>query len=517
MRGLDFEDLPEFIERRAPAAVRALALAHAEELFGWTEGAPLCMRFLMGLLLDMTWEELIGVMQGLGPATGGNVGVKSLCAFAVENYAVQNPLAGVLLNRMVHAVGGVPFPALRNLFWGDLGNDEQMRSVINGLTARGLLESDDYRQRAVIHPVVRRYLEDNAALLGEEWRRRHAAFYLGQARQYQMLPLERWPEVDMDWGNIFRGADWCAQRVEGVWGSPALEMLAVPQQELETVAQHAEVPQLRPDLRLARDYAVALADYAFWRHPPGIVRWLAVGAMAALALNDLRSYAWCLMNIGRQLFFLGRLPEAIQWLDRARPIFDQRDLLTDLANVHTDLGTTYRVLDEPRRALDHFLAAFDCAAQLGDQHALATTYMNLGSAYFSLQQYERALTEHRKALRIALRTNDRNLTASVYNNMGLVSEAMEQFDDAVRAYEYALHLFRQSEDVTGVSACYNNLGSVCYARGDLTQAQHWYEEDRRSWSSAGVDGSGGDPPQPGPCRARTGQSAGRARLLSAEP
>ncbi len=354
------------------------------------------------------------------------------------------------------------------------------------MTARGLLESDDYRQRAVIHPVVRRYLEDNAALLGEEWRRRHAAFYLGQARQYQMLPLERWPEVDMDWGNIFRGADWCAQRVEGVWGSPALEMLADPQQELETVAQHAEVPQLRPDLRLARDYAVALADYAFWRHPPGIVRWLAVGAMAALALNDLRSYAWCLMNIGRQLFFLGRLPEAIQWLDRARPIFDQRDLLTDLANVHTDLGTTYRVLDEPRRALDHFLAAFDCAAQLGDQHALATTYMNLGSAYFSLQQYERALTEHRKALRIALHTNDRNLTASVYNNMGLVSEAMEQFDDAVHAYEYALHLFRQSEDVTGVSACYNNLGSVCYARGDLTQARHWYDEDRQLLEQRGA-------------------------------
>ena len=354
LSGLEQADLPEFIQRRAPAPIRALAMTHTEELFAWTEGAPLCMRFLMGLLLDMPWQELVGIMQGLEPASGGNVSVKSLCAFAVEHHAIQNPTAGVLLNRMIHAVGGVPFPALRNLFWGDLGSDRVLQATVDGLAIRGLLELDAFRQRVVIHPVVRRYLEENAALLGEEWRRRHAAFYLGQARQYQMLPLQRWAEVDLDWGNIFRGADWCAQRVEGVWASPAQEMLTDPKYDLETLAQHPDIPALRPDLRLARDYAVALADYAFWRHPPGIVRWLAVGAVAALALDDIRSYAWCLMNIGRQLFFLGRLQEAIQWFDRARPIFDQRDLLAELANVYTDLGTTYRVLDEPRQALDTF-------------------------------------------------------------------------------------------------------------------------------------------------------------------
>jgi hypothetical protein len=40
------------------------------------------------------------------------------------------------------------------------------------------------------------------------------------------------------------------------------------------------------------DYALALAHYAFWRHPPGILRWLTVGAVAAMATQNMRDYAW---------------------------------------------------------------------------------------------------------------------------------------------------------------------------------------------------------------------------------
>jgi hypothetical protein len=53
------------------------------------------------------------------------------------------------------------------------------------------------------------------------------------------------------------------------------------------------------------DYALALAHYAFWRHPPGILRWLTVGAVAAMATQNMRDYAWFITNIGQQYFFLG--------------------------------------------------------------------------------------------------------------------------------------------------------------------------------------------------------------------
>lgn len=479
LTGIDRGDMPEFLWKQAPAAVRSQAFDHDHELYDHTGGSPLCLRLALGLLLVYKWHELRDILASLGSAGRPVVDANHLCSLAVETYALENPAAGVLLNRLVRTVGGASHDALAHLFWADLGSDAELERTLAGLDERGLLEVDPLYQRVYIHPVVRRYLDENAAMLGEEWDRRHAAYFVGQAEHYQRLPLERWSEVDLDWGNIFVGADWCAERVTRLCGCDPQELIANSELETQAPGLVPESATAYADLRLARDYALALADYAFWRHPPGIIRWLAVGAVAARSLDDMRTYAWCLMNIGRQMFFLGRLAEAVQWLERARPIFDERDLLSELAYVYTDLGTTYRVLDQPRRALDSFLAAFDCVAQLGDQHGLATAYLNLGSAHFSLDQPERALVEHRKALRVAIRTGDKHLIASVHNNMGLALESLERNEDAIHAYEVALRMFQQTDDATGVSACYNNLGSASYARSDFPQAASWYGLDEQ--------------------------------------
>lgn len=484
--GIALEDLPEFIWKRAPEAVRNQAMRRAAGLHALTGGSPMCLRLLLGLLLDYTWEDLELTLRGMEDAATHEVSARTICALAVESYALHNPAAAVFLNRLVHGVGGMAYSAMEPLFWNGLGDSAACRITLDALAERGLLEIDIYNDRIAIHPVVRRYLEDNMAMLGEEWDRRHAAYYVGRAQEYQRLPIFRWGELDMDWGNIYIGADWCARRVDQIWQQSAQAVIADPQFLPDHLPRPPESDVILHDLRLARDYALALADYAFWRHPPGILRWLATGCVAAAALQDMRSYAWFLMNMGRQMFFLGRLADAIQYMKRAQPIFDQRDLLSDLAYVFTDLGTTYRVMDEPRRALDHFASAFDCVVQIGEPHGLATAYMNLGSAYFSMDQHQRALNEHRRALRIALRVQDSHLIASVYNNLGLSLEAMERYPEAVVAYQYALRMFSQSDDQIGVSACYNNLGSVSYASGNLAKAIEWYDLDRKLLERTGA-------------------------------
>lgn len=476
LTGLPREDLDAFIAARAPQTVRGRAQRHAEAIYTLAQSSPMCMRFIFGLLEEFSFDELESALRNLG-GQEGDIPAVNICAFALETYALQNPAAGVFLSRLVRAVGGVYEHALYELFWHDLGPFEAYERTVSDLARRALIERDPFRLRVVLHPIVRRYLEENAAMLGEEWDRRHAAFYVRQAEQYQLLPLQRWSEVDPDWGNIFAGADWCAKRLIRIFQQEPETLIELDDARWQEICAQVDLDAVRADLRLAKDYALALAHYAFWRHPPGILRWLMVGAVAARATQNMRDYAWFLTNIGRQLFFLGRVEEAVEWLKRAVPIFDERDLLADLAYVLTDLGTSYRVLDESRRALDYFTAAFHCVAQLGDLHGLATAYMNLGSAYFSLNQPERALTEHRRALRVALRNDDKHLLASVYNNMGLALEALERYDEAIKAYEYALAMFSKSEDLIGVSACYNNLGSVCYARGDFEQAHAWYTLD----------------------------------------
>lgn len=478
LSGLARTEMAEFIERRAPEGVKAIANAHLDEIYELTGGRPLGLRLLLGLLLDFEFHELLAMIDDR-EADQTVLPVKNLVAFAIENFAVYNPQIGPLLERLVSASGGASLTALHDLFWHDLGTAAELDQSIAALTQRGLIEYDLYRQRVVLHPLIRNYLEQNAVMLGEAWERNHARYYLQHAQRYMAMPLERWREIDTEWGNIYRGADWCQQRIRRLWQEESLTLLQQSNIEQQKLLIPSDEREIMDDLRLARDYGLALAHYAFWRHPPGSIDWIATGAVATLAVSDLRDYAWLLMNIGRQLFFTGALDEAIGWLERAQSIFDERDLLMELAYVLTDLGTSYRVRGEPRRALSYFHAAFDAVAQLGDQRALATAYMNMGSAHYSLNNYERAMQEHRKALRIAVRLEDDRLAGSAYNNMGLAMEGMDQFDKAQEAYAYALDLFHRVNDVTGISTCYNNLGSATYARGELGQALMWYELDLR--------------------------------------
>lgn len=487
LEGLQEHELGEFIEKRAPERVKEQALANIPFLYRLTRGRPLGLRLLLGLFLDFDVNEL-GMLLLNNFDEQGAVLTSDLVALAVENYAAFHPQVGPLLERLVSAAGGASLTALRELFWAELGNETELDETIVELRNRGLIEYDLYRQRIVLHPLIRSYLEQNAMMLGEEWERSHAEYYLPFAGKYSAMPIERWNEVDVEWGNIYRAADWCSQRVRRLWDNDPWHILEDQQESTESLIIPEIDPLVYDDLRLTRNYGMAMAHYAFWRHPPGILEWLAVGAVATIGLMDMRDYAWLQMNIGRQLFFTGNVQEAISWLENAQTIFDERDQLMDLAYALTDLGTSFRVLNEPRRALTYFRAAFDAVAQLGDQRALATAYMNLGSAQYSLNNPERALQEHRKALRIGLRLEDDQLAASAYNNMGLAMEGMERLDEAIAAYSYALDIFRRIDNVIGISTCYNNLGSACYARGDLAEALKWYEldlqlgEQRGTWT-----------------------------------
>lgn len=478
--GLAQADVPAFVERRAPQAVRARALPHAAELHALTGGSPLCMRLVLGLLSDYSWKELASILRDFC-STGESADVHRVATLAIETLAIAQPEVGPLLDRLVTARGGASYDALRTLFWGDLAGGPTLDATLDELALRGIIERDTYRRRVVLHPVIRRYLEQNAAMLGEEWERRHARYFVNKAEEYLSLPLERWPELDIEWGNIYKGADWCQQRVERIWQRRAMEIISDPALDNRMLELPAEVAadrdEIKDDLRLVRDYGLALAHIAFWRHPPGTPVWLAAGAVAASTLGDQRDYAWFLMNIGRQHFFMGEVERAMGWFERARAIFDPRDLLSELAYVCTDLGTSLRILDQPRKALEYFHAAFDCVAQLGDQQGISTAYMNLGSAYYSVNNYDRALQEQRKALRVGVRRNDHAVIGSVYNNMGLSLEAVDRLPDAIKAYELAVSEFERIGDKTGLSAAYNNLGSASYAHQQYAAAIAWYERD----------------------------------------
>ncbi|MEZ4580979.1 MAG: hypothetical protein R3A10_04895 [Caldilineaceae bacterium] len=214
--------------RPQPAAAQPEAAARGADCrpLRLTHGRPLLMRMVLGLLLDYDWQDLSALLLQF-QQEDGSVPVQDVVSFAVESYAVNQPAVGPLLNRLVSAAGGASLTAMHELFWRSLGASDELDQVLAELEDRAPLEVDNFKQRVVLHPVVRRYLEQNVVMLGEDWERTHARYYLSYAREYQRLP-HRWPEVDVEWGNIYQAADWITAATGRLWQDDALTVLEDP-------------------------------------------------------------------------------------------------------------------------------------------------------------------------------------------------------------------------------------------------------------------------------------------------
>ena len=153
-----------------------------------TGGRPYVVRLVLGLMVDLGWEDLAGILQSVADQDG-SVAAAEVVAFAVENFASIQPQTGPLLNRLVSAAGGASLTALRDLFWTGLGSPAELDEVLAALVDRALLELDLYQQRVVLHPIVRTYVEQNAIMLGEEWERRHASVLCRSDRAIPVSPL----------------------------------------------------------------------------------------------------------------------------------------------------------------------------------------------------------------------------------------------------------------------------------------------------------------------------------------
>ena len=69
-----------------------------------------------------------------------------------------------------------------------------------------------------------------------------------------------------------------AARVQRLWQRSPIDLFTDPKADSQTLVLPDEAKMWLEDLRLARSYAMSLAHYAFWRHPPGIQEWLSAVA-----------------------------------------------------------------------------------------------------------------------------------------------------------------------------------------------------------------------------------------------
>lgn len=466
-----------------------------------TGGLPLAIRLLAGLLKDHP-ERLEQVIRTVEAASEPPLDV--LIRLAADHVARESPEAMQVMERLNMAAGGASYLAIRDLFWpGDsdlllhvaevpqwtvrsrkeLGPG--LQSVLELLMDSALLEDVPTQARVVIHPAVRRRLEAGGGAQPRAWRDAHARYYVRFVSWFERPDQLYWSALEPEWGNIRQAADWCVQIMREVCGDD-LEALAASLAATPDLTRFA--PDLSPvQLELVSRYARSLVLHDRWRHMPRGMAWTAAGAVACAAQNRYEAFGRLLMQMGRLLYHREEHEQALAWLGRARDVLERRELISQLAIVHTDIGTVYREQNQLAAALEHCRKAYEYLAQGSTLTELVRAYRSLGSLNLALEKYPQALARLQQALALARRNDNRNQIANIYNSMGLALEGLDRTELARHVYLNALEQYRYLRLVDGEATTLTNLGTLAFQVGDLPAAADWFRQalarhrDQESW------------------------------------
>uniref|UniRef100_A0AAQ4QRC8 G protein signaling modulator 2 n=1 Tax=Gasterosteus aculeatus aculeatus TaxID=481459 RepID=A0AAQ4QRC8_GASAC len=224
------------------------------------------------------------------------------------------------------------------------------------------------------------------------------------------------------------------------------------------------------------DYAKALE---FHRHDLTLTR----------TVGDLLGEAKASGNLGNTLKVLGRFDEAVvccqRHLDIARDINDkvgQARALYNFGNVYHAKGKSIcwsgaepgdfpeEVMLALREAAEYYEANLAIVKELGDRAAQGRTYGNLGNTYYLLGNFRKAQSVFAHRLLIAKEFGDRSAERRAYCNLGNAYIFLGEFEVAAEHYKRTLQLARQLKDrAVEAQACYS-LGNTYTLLQDYERA-----------------------------------------------
>lgn len=230
------------------------------------------------------------------------------------------------------------------------------------------------------------------------------------------------------------------------------------------------------------------------------------------AARDAGGEADTLINLGVVCRRLGRQEDAVQHYRRALDTMGEngkrRVVLSNLAQIHTDLGELdqalacyrqaiglcleaedpvgaakvqvnlgyfYRDLQEHRRALDLFHSAIPVLRQAEADKFLAAALNNLGVAYGVLGQHRRATTYLEEALVINRRTDDTRNESRTLSNLGWSLHYQGEPRSALLYLEQTLELRKEASNDEATASVWHNAARSYHSVGEIAKALRYYE------------------------------------------
>ncbi len=176
--------------------------------------------------------------------------------------------------------------------------------------------------------------------------------------------------------------------------------------------------------------------------------------------------------LGSSYLVLGQTERAVEHYQQALAIAREAGIRRNEGALLDKLGSIYRLMGQPERAVEHSQQALAIARETGDRNAEGLCLGSLGNSYLALGQTGWAIQHYQQALAIARETGNRGYQGGWTGSLGSIYLLLGQTGRAIQHYQQALAIARETGNRTSEAFWLGNLGE-CYA--DLRQSEQAVE------------------------------------------
>jgi tetratricopeptide (TPR) repeat protein len=166
-------------------------------------------------------------------------------------------------------------------------------------------------------------------------------------------------------------------------------------------------------------------------------------------------------------------------IDRiSRPAQDAHDL--------RKIGDVYYLLSQSGKAVEYYQKALPLYQQIGDKDGQAMTLSSMGDAYSYLSQSRRGIRFYRQALPLFQQAGDDR--GGVVNLIDLADayRNLRQRTEAIHFFQQALPLIHRIGDKNEEIDALENLGDAYFDLGDFSKAIPFYQQEFSAYQKLGT-------------------------------
>jgi DNA-binding SARP family transcriptional activator/tetratricopeptide (TPR) repeat protein len=210
-----------------------------------------------------------------------------------------------------------------------------------------------------------------------------------------------------------------------------------------------------------------------WKHT------MEIALRAAERDADLPGQGHVLRSLAGASFYLNRLDETVQYLERAQASYTALGYTTEHAYLHSSFGEVFASQGKLQLAIEHNHQALDLYRQAGYRRGEARAIADIGGAHSALGNYAEAVSYLERGIALAQEVGKPHQEGKVRNDLGIVLSKLGQQDRAVEQFKQALVLIRGVGDRPMEA-------ETLLALGDALAVQGLQDAARDAWQQASL-------------------------------